>query len=558
MLRTFALLALLCAFYSSQAQFQFPGDTIRVGELSYTVKPTGRNDFVSINDTIYTYTETSLVGGFASTGELRVSGQMYSFRQNFFPGPISSDPNSTSFYGRTWTVRKTMVDSFLQGYYFIPPIEIRSWPAHGRSQFGESFNLAPFVDANSNGYYDPMGGDYPLIKGDISTIALFNDSTAGSIDTSGRRMHIEGYAMFFAFNPTSALKNTLFKEVVLFNRSGQDYSDTYLANFADMDCGWYPNDLIMTDVGRQALFAYDATPVDSTPFGLYPKTPYSGTVLIQGPEADYFDGLDNDWDGCVDGVLDSNGICVQEDSTNNIRERIALSASMSYINSGNPISGVPETDLETYYYLTGRFMDGTPIIIENPSGFLNQANGDGYVPGGSGPISNFIYPGNTVSPVSHLQPQSPTNWFQSPGGLEDVKGFISMGPFTWEDGEAVSFISATYAGRIDHQFHGNILDSIGAHIDGIRGIVTSGSLSSTEINQPELRIRLGQSENQLHIYNDMSSTTTLYLKDLSGRELGQISVAGNGENTYDVTHLPTGVYILQDISGDWVRKWVRF
>ncbi|MBK7183400.1 MAG: hypothetical protein IPH89_10910 [Bacteroidetes bacterium] len=43
--------------------------------------------------------------------------------------------------------------------YNVDPT-ILSWPAHGTGNF--SRNLAPFVDVNADGNYNPLtGGDYP-------------------------------------------------------------------------------------------------------------------------------------------------------------------------------------------------------------------------------------------------------------------------------------------------------------------------------------------------------------------------------------------------------------
>jgi hypothetical protein len=46
----------------------------------------------------------------------------------------------------------------------------------------------------------------------------------------------------------------------------------------------------------------------------------TGLTVLSGIQANWFDALDNDKDGCVDGVRDANGICQPIDSANNVIE----------------------------------------------------------------------------------------------------------------------------------------------------------------------------------------------------------------------------------------------
>ena len=43
---------------------------------------------------------------------------------------------------------------------------ILNWPAIGDSTLNSNTDLAPFVDLNQNNCYEPLQGEYPLIKGD--------------------------------------------------------------------------------------------------------------------------------------------------------------------------------------------------------------------------------------------------------------------------------------------------------------------------------------------------------------------------------------------------------
>jgi hypothetical protein len=122
------------------------------------------------------YTTQLWLSATDASGSLCVAAQQY--RQggrDFQPGPISNNPNARSNYNRVWKINKTMVDSFANGLYSgLVPAPIADWPAHGDTTQGESFYIAPFVDVNGNGYYNPLiDGDYPCILGRSSHFLRF-------------------------------------------------------------------------------------------------------------------------------------------------------------------------------------------------------------------------------------------------------------------------------------------------------------------------------------------------------------------------------------------------
>ncbi len=91
---------------------------------------------------------------------------------DFWTGPLdtitgSSDSATAVNYDRFWKIDYNMIQSFLINYqnsnvqngtYEIPEA-IATWPAHGYGN--NTRQLAPFVDINSDGVYNPMNGDYP-------------------------------------------------------------------------------------------------------------------------------------------------------------------------------------------------------------------------------------------------------------------------------------------------------------------------------------------------------------------------------------------------------------
>lgn len=86
---------------------------------------------------------------------------------NFNPGPINSSLGSNQLF----MAKVSQADiekhktSFNSNSYNMPE-GIKNWPATGDSTVGMATDLAPFVDVNQNGCYDPENGDYPIIKGE--------------------------------------------------------------------------------------------------------------------------------------------------------------------------------------------------------------------------------------------------------------------------------------------------------------------------------------------------------------------------------------------------------
>ena len=138
------------------------------------------------------------------------------WEQDYFIGPKSNKREATrSFMAK---VSKTEILTHIaqsnnSGYQM--PDGILNWPAIGDSLLNEPFDLAPFVDVNSNGCYDPANGDYPVIKGDeaIYWINRPNDTSALS--------DLEYHNMLYGFNdPNDPLINqNVFLERTIVNRA---------------------------------------------------------------------------------------------------------------------------------------------------------------------------------------------------------------------------------------------------------------------------------------------------------------------------------------------------
>ncbi|MCB0697323.1 MAG: hypothetical protein KDC07_08160, partial [Chitinophagaceae bacterium] len=134
--------------------------------------PTGSGVSVSSATTLW-------MAGFDQQAQLHVSAQ--TFRQtgnDFWPGPLengSLNMATSTKWAKIWKVNFFDINTYLaQSIHTInnTPDAILEWPAKGNpyakgvydSSLTITTDMAPFVDADSDGVYDPLKGDYPEIK----------------------------------------------------------------------------------------------------------------------------------------------------------------------------------------------------------------------------------------------------------------------------------------------------------------------------------------------------------------------------------------------------------
>ena len=136
------------------------------------------------------YSSGLWIGALDGSDSLHIAGVMYGIDNDFFGGPISVDYSDSLDWKKTWVISKSEIDEFNDFFacqsnplcdessvfpnYVIPNV-ISSWPAHGDISQNEDFYIAPFIDLNLDGFYNPADGDYPCIKGDQMIFSIFND-----------------------------------------------------------------------------------------------------------------------------------------------------------------------------------------------------------------------------------------------------------------------------------------------------------------------------------------------------------------------------------------------
>ncbi len=129
---------------------------------------------------------------------------------DYFPGPlratgINKGTTDTSYarnFDHIWKITREEIllhQILFDDPNYQTPDDILTWPAHGNTSDGYAENLAPFIDVNNNGIYEPEQGDYPDIKGDMSLYWIFNDNLAVHSETGGRALGVEVHMQAYAY-----------------------------------------------------------------------------------------------------------------------------------------------------------------------------------------------------------------------------------------------------------------------------------------------------------------------------------------------------------------------
>ena len=195
------------------------------------------------------------IGALDAGGKLHTAASTY--KQNgvdFWPGPIMDSINYSAhqdtLWNKIWKVNKTTIDSFRHGLFIVTPASILNWPGNGNVALGEAAVLAPYVDSDHNGMYNPSGGDYPLIRGDQAMYMIYNDDRGAFHDeTGGFKLGVEVHLMVYQYNLPANLSvdQTTFLHYDIYNRSANTYNNTYLGYWCDMDLGNGGDDYIGSD-----------------------------------------------------------------------------------------------------------------------------------------------------------------------------------------------------------------------------------------------------------------------------------------------------------------------
>ncbi|HET6992845.1 MAG TPA: two-component regulator propeller domain-containing protein, partial [Bacteroidia bacterium] len=371
------------------------------------------------------------IAGFDSAGSVHEAAATYRLRGcDYFPGPLNeqtglTDSASAYKFDRLWKTDQYKISEFQwqfangnvqNGTYTVPP-DIMDWPAIGN--MGITQALAPFVDANGNGIYDPLtGGDYPKITGDQEIFWVFNDALAPHMETfGGAKLGVEVQAHAYAFacpdanDSDKAINYTTFYQFDIINRSAMDYNNVMLGFYQDVDLGNYQNDFVGCLPQYNIGFTYNGDSLDpdinAQYLGYHNFTPTQATVVLDGPPAIPGDNIDNNNDGTIDEPGEKNLMT-------------------GFIHFSGPGFTLPDSwpnrTSDYLNFLQGKWRDSTSLTF----------GGNGYAGTTS---TKFMYPS---------YPDDTSGWNENTAGItpSDRNQLISTGSFNFSRGDTIHYVLA--------------------------------------------------------------------------------------------------------------------
>lgn len=310
------------------------------------------------------------IGGYDAGNQLKEAAMTY--RQNgedFWAGPIDTCTHGISVseceaWDKLFYCTEAEVAQFHTQYPHgtgcnnaLVPSDILNWPGSGNAAYCESQNLAPYIDVNGDGVYDPAcGGDYPAFNlngngdcqnelyGDACLWWVINDVGNVHSETGSVPIGLEIRCQAFGFETNDAINNMTFYHYQIVNRSSYALYKTYFGFWDDFDLGNGDDNLTGCDVGRKMGYGYAGKPYDPNGAGQYAGEPgylddpaAVGVVFFQGPVAD------------------------KGDSSCYVKNGLIGMARFCYYNNDFSNQGNPVNQSSYYNYLTGFWIDGTPM-----------------------------------------------------------------------------------------------------------------------------------------------------------------------------------------------------
>jgi hypothetical protein len=206
-----------------------------------------------------------------NAGNLKVAAM--SFRNQgfeFYPGPIdnitgNTDYQTCTFYDQIWEVTDLQVQQHIvlsNSFVPVPTNQIHPnillWPGKGNSNITAVAiidNLAPFIDVNSNGIYEPSYGDYPKIQGDQALFWVINDIGGIHEIYNGAPLKVQVQMLAYAYN-SGLLVNTTIYDCKVINKSFGHLNNFRFGLFMDPDILDPTSNYVGCDTLRDASFAY--------------------------------------------------------------------------------------------------------------------------------------------------------------------------------------------------------------------------------------------------------------------------------------------------------------
>ena len=469
------------------------------------------------------YTD-GLVWGGKVNGEIRVNGDTY--RYGLQPGRIlengkADDPLSTQ--SKIFKIRKdweSLPESV--GKHRLE-YDYNNWPVEAG---------APWDDVNQDGVYTP-GFDKPKFIGDETLFYAANDlDTATSINTYGSNpIGLEFQTSVFGFSRED-LKDVVFKQYKVINKSNTDVNEMYFTYFADNDMGDASDDFVGCDSSLSLGYTWNSDNDDGYWYGLNP--PAIGHMIVQGPRINA-----NESDSLIYNFRWIKGY------KNLGMTTFGPNFKNAYLVTHDPSLGVYEGSLEWYNLMQGKMNDGSYWInpyTNNPDTFA--LSGDPVI--GSGWYEGLGWPGGSAQ-----------------GG--DRRYSINSGPFNLAAGDTQEIVIAIPIARgTDNLNSITKLRELASHVQEFYNTELVDILNTKQTVAPTGYTLYQNYPNPFNPKTTIEyevpekSFVTIKIYDILGREVQ--TLVNNEEQVrwrykveFDASLLSSGVYFYRIQAGNFVQ-----
>lgn len=489
------------------------------------------------------FTGTLWMSGYDNTGALHVAAQTYRQDGNdYWPGPLAGTtgalPYATSEkWAKIWKLRRSDIQYFLSlstHTTSTTPAAILTWPAAGNTYaagyggapltIAAGTDMAPFVDVNSNGLYEPLLGDYPDVKGDMALWSVFNDNGPSHDNTDGLPLGVEVQTSTYAYNRGTLIDNVVYYNYRIVNRSANTYDSFRFAIFTDIDLGYYLDDYIGYDSAHRMGIAYNANNDDGASAG-HPANSYGTSIPMVGIT-------------CIKVVpaIDTAGP--------------APMGAFTYYRNDSSAIGNPTTGLQYDGYMRGRIRSGDY--------FTNDYAGPGIVTTGTGtgPITDYVFTGDPSLPAQWSECYS-TN---PPGDRRFVLAAPQIPVFAPGAVYSITFaLLATDPDTLSGCPNRGFAD-IRTLADTAWGVFENPLpvLGMPAAKITDVKVYPNPVSDKIYIETQGSSDDgQLTIFSIEGRQMEFVSNRSNGKVDVSVAHLPAGTYILVYRNGEtYIREMV--
>lgn len=459
-------------------------------------------------------------GAVDDLGQLKVAAQAY--RQSgtdFHAGPLDLNTDDQEaicqLYDRFWKVKANDIVAFRTAFAAgnINSINdvvdsIKDWPgrnsSHGDFPVGD-LDVAPFVDFNEDGNYDPLDGDYPDVRGDEAIWWIYNDRKQHT-ETGGEPLHIQVGVTAYAYQ-TEPLDYTTFYKYDFLNAGTHTLNDFRVGQWLDVNLGCSSNDFVGSVPNENLAFVYNGS--------------HEGNYCGQYGYGDSWPILGMKF---IDGLKDANG------------QELMMSSFISYGNVN--VTGNPETAAHYYNFLKAEWKDGTRLTF--------GGNGYGGPPADS---TNFMFPTNP----SIIGSISDGVWSEcSQGNSPFERRFVAaMGGITLEPGERNSMTVAIVWDDNNTEACPDINEFV-YHVNEVE------NAHNQKINETALGIEIDFFQNSIKVFpNPMSTSATLQwngeienpnyveIVDLSGKTILRKKITNQNQCIINRSSTKAGLYFYK-------------